>query len=293
MPIRKAVIAVAGFGTRFLPATKVQPKELLPIVDKPAVQYLVEEAVASGIEEVILVMRSGTRAIADHFGSSPELETQLANQHNDKCLKIVQAIPRLADLAFVWQCSHLPYGNGAPLLAARKFLGTGEPFVFMFGDDLVIADTPCVRQLIDVYEESQPAAVIAAQNVPRSETSRYGIVKTKPNTDPPELESIIEKPAPEDAPSTLAQFGRFVLPPRIIDILGSLELGKGNELWLTDALDKLCREERVLVHPVNGTWYTMGDPLRYLIANVEYALKNRDVGKEFAAYLRTVDLSQA
>lgn len=162
----------------------------------------------------------------------------------------------------------------------------------MFGDDLVIADTPCVRQLIDVYEDSRPGAVIAVQNVPRAETCRYGIVKPKPNTKPLEMESIVEKPAPDQAPSTLAQFGRFVLPSRIIQILEKLELGKGNELWLTDALDKLCREQRVVVHEIDGTWYTMGDPLRYLIANVEYALKNRDVGKDFLAYLRTLNLSE-
>lgn len=291
MAIRKAVIAVAGFGTRFLPATKVQQKEMMPIVNKPVVQYLVEEAAASGIEEIVLVLRSGTRTIADHFNRSRRLESQLERQKNDKLLKIVQDIPKLAKLSFVWQGKDLPYGNGSPLLAARRFLSDGEPFVYMFGDDLVIADTPCVRQLIDVYEQHNPSAVVAVQNVPRSETNRYGIVKTKPGREPLEMELIVEKPDPEKAPSTLAQFGRFILPARIIDILDHLELGIGNELWLADAIDKLCQTERVLVHAVTGTWYTMGDPLRYLIANVEYALRDPDVGRDFAAYLRTLDLT--
>ena len=291
MTIRKAVIAVAGFGTRMLPATKSQPKEMLPIVNKPVVQYLVEEAVESGIEDIILVLHSGSPAIAQHFDSAPELEAQLTRQKNDRYLEMVQAIPRMANLAFVWQGGHLPYGNGTPLLAARRFLTPGEPFVYMFGDDLVLSDKPCVRQLMDVYEDYQPSAVIAVQDVAPEDVRHYGIVKTKPGRNPLEMESIVEKPEIDEAPSTLAQFGRFILPPNIVDLLDSQKLGKQGELWLADALDTLCHSERVLVHAIEGTWYTMGDALRYLIANVEYALRNPEVGKKFADYLRTVDLS--
>lgn len=292
MRVKKAVIAVAGFGTRFLPATKVVPKELLPIVDRPIVEYLVREAVDSGIEDVILVMRSGSQGIADHFDSSRDLEVHLAEQQKQELLDCVRSIPKLANFAFVRQARHLPYGNGTPLLAAKSFIGRDEPFVYMFGDDLVLSETPCVRQLVDLYEKHSPGAVIAFQNVPRAETSRYGVVKLKEGTDLPEMDSIIEKPAPDEAPSTLAQIGRFVLSPRTIDLLETTPLGKGGELYLTDAIDRLSREDRVLVHSIEGAWYTTGDPLRYLIANVEYALRHPEVGKDFANYLRTLDLPQ-
>lgn len=289
MPVKKAVIAVAGYGTRFLPASKVVPKEMMPIVDKPAVQYLVEEAVTSGIEDIILVLRPGTHAIADHFDSSRELEVYLEENRKADYLKMIQDLPKMANFAYVRQAKHLPYGNGTPLLAAKEFIGKDEPFVFMFGDDMVLPgpnDKPATLQLIEVFEKHQPAAILAAQDVPRHETNRYGIVKLKPNSDPPELESIIEKPTPEKAPSTLAQFGRFVLTPRVIDILDRRELGLGNELYLADAIDKLRRDSRVLVQRIQGQWYTVGDPLRFLIATVEYALRNAEIGEDFAAYLR-------
>lgn len=286
MKIKKAVIAVAGYGTRFLPATKVLPKELIPLVDKPIVQYLVEEAVASGIEDIILVTRAGSGGIADHFDSSRELEVHLETQKSQKYLDIIQAIPKLANFAFVRQARHLPYGNGTPLLAARRFLTSGEPFVYMFGDDLVLSEQPCVAQLIDTYSRYSPGAVVAVQDVPREVTNRYGIVKLKPGSNPPEMESIVEKPSPEEAPSTLAQFGRFVLSPRVVEILETTALGKGNELYLTDAIDTLSREQQVLVQKVDGTWLTTGDPLNFLKATVEYALLHPEYGADFAAYLK-------
>ena len=286
--ITKAVIAVAGYGTRFLPATKVQPKEMLPIVDKPIVQYLVEEAVASGIEDIILVTRSGTQAVANHFDSSPDLEVHLERQQNEHYLKIVRDIPQMASFAIVRQARHLPYGNGTPLLAARRFIGNDEPFVFMFGDDLVLSDTPCVKQMIDVYQRERPAAVVAFQDVPREETCRYGIARLKEGTDPPEMESIVEKPAVEEAPSTLAQIGRFVLSPEVIRILETIHVKQGTELYLTDAIAQLCRRDRVIVHPIEGKWLTTGDPLRFLIANVEYALRDASISADFAKYLRGV-----
>jgi UTP--glucose-1-phosphate uridylyltransferase len=287
--IKKAVIAVAGFGTRFLPATKVLPKELMPIVDKPVVQYLVEEAVASGVEDVILVLRPGSQGIADHFDSARELEIHLEEQNKPDLLEAVRRLPRLANFAVVRQSRHLPYGNGTPLLAARSFLGS-EPFVYMFGDDLVLSDVPCTKQLVDLYDRHRPAAVVAAQEVPLAETKRYGIVQLKPGTDPPEMERLVEKPAPEKAPSRLAQFGRFILPPRVVELLERTQLNRG-ELYLADAVDALCREGgRVLVHRAEGTWYTMGDPLNFLKATIAYALRHPEVGAGLAEHLRGLKL---
>ena len=290
MKIKKAVIAVAGYGTRFLPATKVQPKEMLPIVDRPIVQYLVEEAVESGIEDIILVARAGSHGIADHFDSSPGLESHLEEQDKQDYLEIVRSLPKMANFAFVRQARHLPYGNGTPLLAARRFISDGEPFVFMFGDDLVLSDTPCVKQLTDIYERHEPGAVIAFQEVPLEETCRYGVAKIKEGTNPPEMESIVEKPDPADAPSTLAQLGRFVLSGEVISILESINVADGNELYLTDAIAVLCQRKPVLVHQIEGNWLTTGDPLRYLITNVEYALKRDDIAPAFANYLRSLKL---
>ncbi|MCA9265767.1 MAG: UTP--glucose-1-phosphate uridylyltransferase [Planctomycetales bacterium] len=286
MSVKKAVIAVAGYGTRFLPATKAVPKEMLSVVNKPIVQHLVEEAVQSGIEDIILVTRSGSQAISDHFDSSRELEVHLEAQGKMDYCKIVQDIPKLASFAFVRQARHLPYGNGTPLLAARSFINPDEPIAFMFGDDLVLSETPCLKQLIDVYEKHQPAAVVAFQDVPREEVCHYGSPRMKPNTDPPEIEMIIEKPKPEEAPSTLAQLGRFILTPRVIDILETMGPRTGGELYLTDAIDILCKEHRVIAHTIEGHWHTTGDPLRYLITNVEYAVRDPDVGPGFVSYLK-------
>ena len=290
MKITKAVIAVAGYGTRFIPATKSMPKEMIPLVDKPIVQYLVEEAVESGIEDIILVTRAGSGGIADHFDSTRELEVHLETQGNQKYLDIIQAIPKLANFAFVRQARHLPYGNGTPLLAARRFLTGGEPFVYMFGDDLVLGDKPCVKQLIDTYVKHEPGAVVAVQEVPQEVTNRYGIVKLKEGVSPPEMESIIEKPDPDEAPSNLAQFGRFVLSPRVVEILETTALGKGNELYLTDAIDTLSKENRVLVESVEGQWLTTGDPLNFLKATVQYALKHPEYGAGFSEYLKELKL---
>ena len=288
--VRKAVIAVAGYGTRFLPATKSVPKELLPIVDKPIVQYLVEEAVASGIEDVILVTRAGGGGIENHFDSSRELEVHLAEQQSERYLKIVQDIPKLASFAYVRQARHLPYGNGTPILAARAYLDRDEPFVYMFGDDLVLSQTPCVRQLIDLFTQHSPAAVIGFQEVPREETCRYGIARLKPGSNPREMLSIVEKPPVDEAPSNLAQIGRFVLSPEVVTTLEQIQVERGKELYLTDAIAVLCQKKKVLVHPIEGQWYTTGDPLRYLMTNVAYALENPEIGPAFRRFLQSLDL---
>lgn len=295
LEIRKAIIAVAGYGTRFLPATKVQPKELLPIVDKPVVQYLVEEAVESGIRDIILVTRPGTQAIADHFDSSRELEVYLGERNKLGYLKIIQDIPKMANLAVVRQTRDLPYGNGSPILAARSFLNEGEPFVYMFGDDLVLSHTPCIKQLLEVYAKHEPDAVIAFQEVPAEEICHYAAAKLRGKAEPKEIESLVEKPTPDQAASNLAQLGRFILPWEVVGILddlrGRLNTETKEELYLTFANDRLCREGRVLAHVIEGTWLTTGDPLRFLKANVEYALRHAVIGKDFAEYLRGLNLS--
>jgi UTP--glucose-1-phosphate uridylyltransferase len=290
MQVKKAVIAVAGFGTRFLPATKAVPKEMLPIIDKPIIQYLVEEAVQSGIRDIILVTRPGAQSIADHFASARELEIHLAEQGKTKYLEIVQAIARMANIAVVSQGRHLPYGNGSPILAAKAFLDEGEPFVYMFGDDLVLSETPCIKQLLDTYEKDQPAGVIAFQEVPRSEIDRYAAAKLKGDT--MEIESLIEKAPAGEAASNLAQLGRFVLPWRIVELLEAMEVAEGDELYLTYANNLLCQEAKVMAHSIEGTWHTTGDPLRFLRATVEYALCHPEIADDFAEYLRELDLSR-
>jgi UTP--glucose-1-phosphate uridylyltransferase len=292
MKISKAVIAVAGYGTRFIPATKVQPKEMLPIVDKPVVQYLVEEAVASGITDIILVTRSGNQALEDHFDSSRELEMHLEAQKKWKELEEVKRIPNLANFIYVRQGRDMPYGNGTPLLCAKSLISPDEAFVYMFGDDVVQSSVPCTKQLVDVFREHQPAGVIAVQEVPRTEVYRYGVPKLKENSGRYELEYIVEKPAPAYAPSNLAQLGRFVFTRSIIDILENLTVGKGGELWLTDAIDQLASTDVVLVHAIEGRWFTTGDPLRFLKTTVEMALDRPDIGRDFAAYLKRLDLSR-
>jgi UTP--glucose-1-phosphate uridylyltransferase len=292
MNITKAVIAVAGYGTRFIPATKVQPKEMLPIVDKPVVQYLVEEAVASGITDIILVTRSGNQALEDHFDSSRELEIHLEAQKKWKELEAVRRIPNLANFIYVRQSRDMPYGNGTPLLCAKSLISADEAFVYMFGDDVVQSEVPCTKQLIDVFNQFQPAGVIAVQEVPHEEVDRYGVPKLKEGGERAELEYIVEKPAPAYAPSNLAQLGRFVFTRKIIDILENLSVGKGGELWLTDAVDRLAARDTVLVHTIQGRWFTTGDPLRLLKTTIELALDRPDIGRELAAYLRDLDLSR-
>jgi UTP--glucose-1-phosphate uridylyltransferase len=292
MNITKAVIAVAGYGTRFIPATKVQPKEMLPIVDKPVVQYLVEEAVDSGITDIILVTRAGSQALEDHFDSSLELEIHLESQEKWVELEKIRRIPDLANFVYVRQTKNLPYGNGTPLLCAKSLIHPDEAVVYMFGDDVVKADVPCARQLIDVYNKYEPAAVVAVQEVPIQEISRYGAAKLKPNTDRNELEHIVEKPSPANAPSNLAQLGRFVLSYRTIEVLEEITVQEGNELWLTDAIDRLAATDSVIVHPIEGKWFTTGDPLRFLQTTVEFALDRPDIGPDFARFLQELDLSR-
>ncbi|HUS52164.1 MAG TPA: UTP--glucose-1-phosphate uridylyltransferase [Candidatus Bathyarchaeia archaeon] len=288
--IKKAIITAAGYGTRFLPATKVQPKEMLPIIDKPIIQYLVEEAVASGITDVIIVTRAGLNAVEDHFDSSFEIERQLETNNKKSLLRQVRQIPKLANFIYLRQTKDLPYGNGAPLLVAANLIEKGESFVYMFGDDLVKSKVPAVKQLISVWQKDPTAVVVAAQPVPRNEVNRYGIIKFKKGSQD-QIEDIVEKPDPAKAPSNLAQFGRFILNKKVISLLAEKKLGMGGELWLTDAISRYAKKRKTVVAKVEGKWYTTGDPLRYMKAMVEFALDRPDFGREFKKYLQSLNLS--
>ncbi len=284
--VRKAVIAVAGSGTRFLPATKSQPKEMLPIVDKPIIQYVVEELVQSGIEDIILVTKWDKKSLEDHFDRSFELEHSLEASGKLKLLTDIRKISSMANFIYVRQKG--PYGNGTPILSAASLI-KDEPFVFAWGDDLVLSRTPFTKKLIENYEENN-APVIGVQKVAKHLVDRYGIVKLKARTR--EMEGVVEKPAIGKAPSQLAQFGRMVLTPEIVDILKATKLGRGGELWVTDAISEYVgRGGKFMVEEVeDGEWLTTGDPLNYLKAMVAYALLRDDIGDDFRAHLRNLHL---
>lgn len=283
--IKKAVIAVAGSGTRFLPATKAQPKEMLPIIDKPIIQYVVEELVESGIEDIILVTKWDKKTLEDHFDRSFELEHSLEASGKIRLLNEVRKISSMANFVYVRQKG--PYGNGTPILSAANLLND-EPFVFAWGDDLVLSKKPFTKQLIENYEKHH-APVIGVQKVPKEDVSRYGIVKLRGET--MEMEGVIEKPAVEKAPSQLAQFGRMILTPEIVEILKNTKLGKGGELWVTDAISEYIKKGgKFMVQEVEeGQWLTTGDPLNYLKAMIEYALVREDIGADFKAHLKGLD----
>jgi UTP--glucose-1-phosphate uridylyltransferase len=266
--ITKAVIAVAGSGTRLLPATKSQPKEMLPIIDKPIIQYLVEELVAAGITDIIMVTRWDKKPLEDHFDRSFELERSLEKTGKTALLQQVQEVSKMANFIYVRQKG--PYGNGTPLLSAATLIGD-EPFIYAFGDDLVKSEVSFTKQLIDLYQTEQ-APMIGVQVVPPDVVDRFGIVSYRKNTI--ELEDIVEKPAVADAPSCHASFGRMILNRQIVDILERTELGKGDELWIVDAIRNYIREGgRFLAKEVTGgAWITTGDPESYLRAILEYAV---------------------
>ncbi|MFA4880388.1 MAG: UTP--glucose-1-phosphate uridylyltransferase [Candidatus Doudnabacteria bacterium] len=289
--ITKAIITAAGYGTRFLPATKVQPKEMLPIIDKPIIQYLAEEAVASGIKDIIIVTRAGLHSLEDHFDSAFEIEHRLEASGKKDILEKLKQLTRMANFVYIRQTKDLPYGNGSPLLAAQHLIAKNEAFVYMFGDDLVKSKVPATKQLIQTFNKTRPQAVIGVQEIPREETNRYGIVKYKKGTKINQIVKLVEKPAASEAPSNMAVFGRYILTDKIIKILENLPLGKDNELWLADALNKLAQTERVVATPINGKWLTTGDPLRYMKAMVEFALDRKDIGPEFKEYLKSLKLN--
>ena len=290
--IRKAIIAAAGYGTRFLPATKNQPKEMLPIIDKPIIHYLVEECVASGITDIIIVTRAGQGIMEDYFDSHVELEHMLDVNGKEELLKTVREIPQLANFVYVRQKKNLPYGNGTPLLVAAPLIDNDEAFVYMFGDDLTIAKTPVTKQLINVYHKEKPSAILAVQEVPDSEVERYGTVEYKKDAKYKyEIKALLEKMPLGKNPSNMAQFGRFVFNYDVVKELKNTPSGKGGELWISDVLNNLAKKgKKVIAQPIEGEWLTTGDPLRYMKAQVRFALERKDFGGEFSEFLKSLKL---
>ena len=287
MRVRKAVFPAAGWGTRFLPATKAQPKEMLPLVDKPIIQYGVEEAVAAGIEQVIIVTSTHKGAIEDHFDLNYELEKVLEEKGEIEKLRQVRAITDLAQLAYVRQKEQL--GLGHAILMAKDLIGH-EPFAVLLPDDVVVADRPCIGQLIHAYEQTH-SSVVAVAEVPADEVSRYGIVAAEVDDSYPNggrlrrMTRIVEKPSPRDAPSTLAVIGRYVLTHKIFDKLEQTQRGAGGEIQLTDAIGGLLPDLEVFGYTFDEGRYDIGSKLDYLRATVELALARSDLGPEFRAWL--------
>lgn len=285
MKVTKAIIPAAGLGTRFLPATKAQPKEMLPIVDKPTIQYIVEEAVASGIEDIIIISGRGKRAIEDHFDKSYELEEKLAHKGDFEMLEMVKSISNLANIHYIRQKE--PRGLGHAIGCAHSFVGN-EPFAVLLGDDIVESEVPCLKQLIDVFDKNQ-SSVIGVHDVPMEDVSKYGIVKPLTTDDNSSsvraIESLIEKPSQDEAPSNLAIMGRYILSPEIFDILAKQEPGKNNEIQLTDALNKLNEKEQVLAYNFTGERYDIGGKLGFVQATIDFALNRPDLHNEIKAYM--------
>jgi UTP--glucose-1-phosphate uridylyltransferase len=282
MKVKKAVFPVAGLGTRFLPATKSSPKEMLPLIDKPLVQYVVEEAVASGIEQILFVTGRGKRAIEDHFDISIELESHLEEKGKQQTLKAIREIADMLDIFYVRQKKAL--GLGHAILCAKDFVGN-EPFAVLLGDDIIDSNRPCLRQLLDVYEE-RGGSVLALEKVPMENISAYGCVKANQLSEQVfQVEDMVEKPKREEAPSDMAIIGRYVLTPRIFGILEQQEPGQGGEIQLTDAILKLSKEETVFGCLFEGLRHDCGDKLGFLKATVDMALKRDEFKVEFERYL--------
>lgn len=284
MKIRKAIIPAAGLGTRFLPATKAQPKEMLPIVDKPTIQYIVEEAVQSGIEDIMIISGRGKRAIEDHFDKSYELEETLAKKEKWDRLEEIQSISNLANIHYIRQKE--PKGLGHAIYCARTFIGD-EPFAVMLGDDIVQAETPCLQQLINVFDQYQ-STIIGIQEVSNEDVSKYGIIEPDRllEKDVFQLKSLVEKPSISAAPSNYAVMGRYILEPEIFNILENLPPGAGDEIQLTDAIRVLTQSKRVLAYYFKGDRYDVGDKLGFIKATIELGLKRVDLRSELRQYLR-------
>ncbi|MEK4841338.1 UTP--glucose-1-phosphate uridylyltransferase GalU [Bacillus sp. FSL L8-0152] len=292
MKIRKAIIPAAGLGTRFLPATKAQAKEMLPIVDKPTIQYIVEEAVASGIEEIIIIIGRGKRSIEDHFDRSYELEHALLRKKELAVLKEIQEISSLANIYYVRQKE--PKGLGHAVLCAQSFIGN-EPFAVLLGDDIVMSDTPCLKQIINIFD-SYNSSVVAVQSIPEKDISKYGIIRPKGTMIQPNLfniECLVEKPQKEVAPSRYAIMGRYVLRPEIFNILTKLPFDQvSNELQLTDAINELNKGQAVLAYNFEGNRYDIGDKIGFIKATLDFALQRDDIRDEVLAYLRDIKIQK-
>ena len=286
-PVRKAIIPAAGFGTRFLPQTKAMPKEMLPIVDKPIIQYVVEEAVAAGIEDIIIVTGYSKRSIEDHFDSvNSDLRANLKEAGKTELLDQIKNISELANFIYIRQKGN--YGNGTPVLNARHLIGD-EPFAVLWGDQFTWATVPRLKQCIEVYEKYGDPVLSAVRLKNKEDASRYGMFDVEPSSDPNtyKMKGLIEKPDPADAPSDLLADGGYILTPDIFEELEKLTPGKGNEIWLPDAIDRLSKRRQVYVREVqDGQYYDTGNKLDYLKTVVDFALMHDDIKDDFADFLR-------
>ena len=284
MKVRKAIIPAAGLGTRFLPATKAQPKEMLPIVDKPTIQYIIEEAVASGIEEILIITGRNKKSIEDHFDKSVELEMELEKAGKQEMLDLVRGISDMVDIHYIRQKE--PRGLGHAIHCAKSFVGN-EPFAVMLGDDVVESEVPCLKQLIDCFNEYK-TTILGVQTVAPENVDKYGIVDGIHIEDRVyKVKRLVEKPAIEEAPTNVAILGMYIITPQIFEILENTKPGKGNEIQLTDALETLIKNEAMYAYDFEGRRYDVGDKLGFLQATVEFALKREELREGFIEYLNT------
>lgn len=282
MKVTKAIIPAAGLGTRFLPATKAQPKEMLPIVDKPTIQYIIEEAVAAGIQDIIIVTGRNKRSIEDHFDRSIELELELERSGKLAMLEMVKDISEMANIHYIRQKE--PRGLGHAILAARHFIGN-EPFTVLLGDDVVVAKQPCLGQLLDVYNEYR-TSILGVQTVPHEVVNKYGIIAGKQvDNRVYKVQDMVEKPAIDEAPSDVAVLGRYIITPDIFEFLETQDAGKGGEIQLTDALKRLAKEQAMYAYDFKGHRYDVGTKTGFIQANIEFALRNPELKGEMKIYL--------
>ncbi len=292
-PIRKAIFPVAGFGTRFLPATKAQPKEMLPIVDKPVIQYLVEEAVSAGITEIVMVTGRGKRVIEDHFDTSFELEYTLVEKEKLELLEEVRKISKLANFVYVRQ--PMPLGDGHAILCAKEVIGD-EPCAVLFGDDIIQSKSPAIKQLIEVYQETN-CSVIGLQEVPQEEISHYGVIKGKKinlesikSDSIYQVEAVVEKPKPEQAPSNLAIIGKYIITPEVFNCIEKGKKSTGNELRLIDGFEVLLQTQKIYSKVLEGKRYDTGQKIGLLKANIDFALERNDIAPDLKKYLKSLNL---
>lgn len=283
--IKKAIIPAAGLGTRFLPATKAQPKEMLPIVDKPTIQYIVEEAVASGIEDIIIVTGRTKKAIEDHFDKSVELEMELEKKNNKELLEIAKEVSNIANLYYIRQKE--PKGLGHAVLTAKTFIGN-EPFAVLLGDDVIDSETPALKQMMDMYDRYE-STILGVQTVDRKDVNKYGIIDGKQlDHRVYQVRDMVEKPSIDHAPSNVAVLGRYIIEPEIFEYLEKQEVGAGGEIQLTDALKKLAQVQDVYAYDFEGRRYDVGNKMGFLQATVEFALKRPELKDDFIAYLKEI-----
>lgn len=285
-PIKKIVIPVAGYGTRFLPATKAMPKEMLPIIDKPTIQYVVEEAVASGITDIILVTGSAKRAVEDHFDYNYELQNWLKKQGKEELREQMKHIADMANFTYIRQKG--PYGNGTPVLNVKHIIGD-EPFAVVWGDEFFSSKVPRLKQLIDTYEK-YPGIILTGVTRPKKELGRWGVVDTtaQMEKDVWQVNRIVEKPEPKEAPSNIVAMGGYILPPEIFEALEETKLGKGGELWLTDAISKVAKTQSMYVKIIDGTYRDTGTKEEWLKTNIALALEDKELRTEIRRYIKSI-----